>query len=51
MPEPKFFRLQALVFTLVAAAITNMYITQPVLPVIQQEFGVARPPCPSPFQW
>lgn len=35
-----FFRLQALVFTLVAAAITNLYITQPVLPVIQQEFGV-----------
>ena len=40
MPEPNFFRLQALIFTLVAAAITNLYITQPVLPVIQQEFGV-----------
>lgn len=38
--QPNFFRLQALVFTLVAAAITNIYITQPVLPVIQQEFGV-----------
>ena len=40
MSEPNFFRLQALIFTLVAAAITNLYITQPVLPVIQQEFGV-----------
>jgi YNFM family putative membrane transporter len=40
MSEPNFFRLQALVFTLVAAAITNLYITQPVLPIIQQEFGV-----------
>lgn len=38
--SPNFFRLQALVFTLVAAAITNLYITQPVLPIIQQEFGV-----------
>ncbi len=37
------FRLQALVFTLVAAAITNLYITQPVLPIIQQEFGVSAP--------
>jgi YNFM family putative membrane transporter len=40
MPENNFFRLQALIFTLVAAAITNMYITQPVLPIIEQEFGV-----------
>jgi YNFM family putative membrane transporter len=40
MPESSFFRLQALIFTLVAAAITNMYITQPVLPIIEQEFGV-----------
>ena len=39
--QPNFFRLQALVFTLVAAAITNIYVTQPVLPVIQQEFGVS----------
>ncbi|MCX5889499.1 MAG: MFS transporter [Deltaproteobacteria bacterium] len=35
------FGLQALVFALVAAAISNVYITQPVLPVIQQEFGVS----------
>ena len=40
MSEPNFFRLQALVFTLVAAAITNLYITQPVLPIIEQEFRV-----------
>ncbi len=40
---PNFLRLQALVFTLVAAAITNLYITQPVLPIIQQEFGVSAP--------
>jgi len=47
-PEPEdreqqngFFGLQALVFSLVAAAVSNVYITQPVLPVIQQEFGVS----------
>lgn len=38
---PGTFGLQALVFALVAAAISNVYITQPVLPVIQQEFGVS----------
>lgn len=32
--------LQGLVFGLVVAAFTNIYITQPVLPVIAQEFGV-----------
>jgi YNFM family putative membrane transporter len=37
---PSFFTLQALVFGLVAAAISNVYITQPVLPVIETEFGV-----------
>jgi len=35
-----FMRLQALVFALVAAAFATVYITQPVLPVLQQEFGV-----------
>jgi len=40
MNRTSFFRLQALVFTLVAAGITNLYITQPVLPIIQQEFKV-----------
>jgi YNFM family putative membrane transporter len=38
---PGTFGLQALVFALVAAAVSNVYITQPVLPVIQQEFGVS----------
>jgi YNFM family putative membrane transporter len=37
---PSFFTLQALVFGLVAAAISNVYITQPVLPIIETEFGV-----------
>ena len=32
--------LQALVFSLVAAAFTTVYITQPVLPVIGDEFDV-----------
>ena len=40
MNKPNFVRLQALVFALVAAVFTNVYITQPVLPIIQQEFGV-----------
>jgi YNFM family putative membrane transporter len=31
---------QILIFGLVAAAFTNIYITQPVLPVIAREFGV-----------
>lgn len=31
---------QLLVFALVAAAFTNIYLTQPVLPVIAHEFGV-----------
>ncbi|MFW2373195.1 MAG: MFS transporter [Gammaproteobacteria bacterium] len=32
-------RLQLIVFALVASSFTNIYITQPVLPVLQQEFG------------
>jgi YNFM family putative membrane transporter len=36
-----FLTLQALVFGLVAAAFANVYITQPVLPVIRVEFGVS----------
>ncbi len=32
--------MQALVFSLVAATFTTVYITQPVLPVIQGEFGI-----------
>ena len=34
--------LQAVVFALVAATFTTIYITQPVLPVIQAEFGVSE---------
>ena len=33
------FRLQLIVFALVASSVANIYITQPVLPVLQQEFG------------
>ncbi len=34
------FRLQAIVFALVSASFTTIYLLQPVLPVLQQEFGV-----------
>ena len=40
MNRQSFFTFQALVFGLVAAALTTVYITQPVLPILQQEFGV-----------
>ena len=33
-------KLQAVVFALVSASFTNIYITQPVLPVLQREFQV-----------
>ena len=40
--KPKtYLGLQTLVFSLVAAAFANVYITQPVLPVIRAEFGVS----------
>jgi YNFM family putative membrane transporter len=39
MPESSYLRLQISVFALVSAAFTNIYITQPVLPVLQQEFS------------
>ena len=32
--------VQGLVCTLVAAAVTNLYLTQPILPVLAAEFGV-----------
>lgn len=41
MTKSNFFGLQALVFSLVAAAFTTVYITQPVLPILQREFGVS----------
>jgi hypothetical protein len=39
MTDFSYLRLQVTVFTLVSAAFTNSYITQPVLPVLQQEFA------------
>jgi MFS transporter, YNFM family, putative membrane transport protein len=39
MKNPATINLQFVVFSLVMAAFTNIYITQPVLPVLQQEFG------------
>ena len=39
MADPCHFRLQAVVFALVCAAFTNIYVTQPVLPVLQAEFA------------
>ncbi len=39
--QDNFLPLQALVFALVAAAFTTVYITQPVLPVLRGEFGVS----------
>ncbi|MBM4295744.1 MAG: MFS transporter [Deltaproteobacteria bacterium] len=41
MSKTSFFSLQVLVFALVASAFANVYITQPVLPVIRAEFGVS----------
>ena len=40
MRDGHFLALQALVFALVTAAFTNIYITQPVLPVLSVEFGI-----------
>lgn len=34
--------LQIVVFSLVSAAFTNIYITQPVLPIISDEFGISE---------
>jgi len=34
--------MQGLVCVLVAAALTNLYLPQPVLPVLAHEFGVAE---------
>jgi YNFM family putative membrane transporter len=40
MQSGHFLTLQALIFALVTAAFTNIYITQPVLPVLSAEFGI-----------
>jgi YNFM family putative membrane transporter len=39
MADRSYFRLQFIVFALVSASFTNIYITQPVLPVLQSEFS------------
>jgi MFS transporter, YNFM family, putative membrane transport protein len=39
MADYSYFRLQLVVFALVSASFTNIYITQPVLPVLQSEFS------------
>ncbi|MCD6292355.1 MAG: MFS transporter [Deltaproteobacteria bacterium] len=40
-PSNNYFRLQFTVFALVAASFTNIYITQPLLPVLQTEFATS----------
>jgi YNFM family putative membrane transporter len=40
MADSSYFRLQVIVFALVSASFTNIYITQPVLPVLREEFAV-----------
>jgi MFS transporter, YNFM family, putative membrane transport protein len=40
MNRQNFFTFQALVFALVAAGISTIYVTQPVLPILEQEFRV-----------
>jgi YNFM family putative membrane transporter len=40
MNRQNFFSFQTLVFALVAAAISTIYLTQPVLPILEREFGV-----------
>ena len=39
MTDISHFRLQLIVFALVSASFTNIYITQPVLPILQTEFA------------
>lgn len=39
MPDTSYLRLQLIVLALVSASFTNIYITQPVLPVLQSEFA------------
>ena len=39
MTKVPHFRLQLIVFTLVATAFTNIYLTQPILPFLQQQFN------------
>jgi hypothetical protein len=46
MKTARILGVQGLVCALVAAAVTNLYLTQPVLHVLAAEFGAAaRTPC------
>ena len=38
-PKDAYFRLEFTVFALVSASFANIYITQPILPVLQREFS------------
>ncbi len=40
MSSSQSLRLQIIVFAVVAASFTNIYLTQPVLPILQEEFSV-----------
>ena len=40
MPAFPYLRLQLMVFALVSAAFTNIYLAQPVLPMVQAQFGI-----------
>ena len=39
MTDNTYNRLQFIVFALVAASFTNVYVTQPILPILQREFS------------
>ncbi len=40
MTDESYFRIKLIVFALVSASFTNVYITQPVLPILEDEFAV-----------
>jgi len=40
MKDPAYTRLQIIVFILATTSFTNIYLTQPILPVLKEEFGV-----------
>ena len=40
MADYSYLRLQLIVFGLVSASFTNIYLTQPVLPILQNEFSI-----------
>ncbi len=40
MTDTAYFRTKIIVFALVSASFTNVYLTQPVIPILQEEFSV-----------